>query len=111
MATGLQGVLDSFASVTSDLTSLEVITLRGSVSGVVQSDLEWSALLAKATANNGVIKLSLATRIEFDGDTKTFIADDLPPQWIVDAHNAAVTSGLAARKAIVDLALSALKKI
>jgi hypothetical protein len=111
MATGLQGVLDSIGSVTSDLTSLEVITLRGSVTGVVPSDLSWGALINKASANSGVVKLSLATRIEFDGDTKTFIADDQPPQWIVDAHNAAVTSSLAARKAIVDLALSSLKKL
>ena len=110
MANGLQGVLDSINTAVSDLTSLEVITLRGSVAGVVKENLNWDDLLTKATADNGVIKLSLATRIEFDGDTKTFIADELPPQWIIDAHNAAVLSSLAARKAIVDLAIGTLKK-
>jgi hypothetical protein len=71
--------------------------------GIIKDDLEWDKRMTKATAGSGQLKVALATVIDFDSDVRTFIADDAPPQWIIDAHNAAVKSGLESRRAVLDL--------
>jgi hypothetical protein len=101
--TGLDGAVASIKNAIVDLSSLEVITFRGSVTGLIKDDLEWDKLMTKATASSGQLKVAIATVIDFDCDVKTFIADDTPPQWILDAHNAAVKSGIEARRAVLDL--------
>lgn len=101
--TGIEGAVASIKNAIVDLSSLEVITFRGNISGIIKDDLEWDKLMTKATAGSGQLKVALATVIDFDCDVKTFIADEAPPQWILDAHNAAVKSGIESRRAVLDL--------
>ena len=101
--TGIEGAVASIKNAIVDLTSLEVITFRGNITGIVKDDLEWDKLMTKATAGSGQLKVALATVIDFDSDVRTFIADEAPPQWILDAHNAAVKSGIDSRRAVLDL--------
>jgi hypothetical protein len=101
--TGIEGAVASIKNAIVDLSSLEVITFRGTVTGIIKDDLEWDKLMTKATAGSGQLKVAMATVIDFDSDVRTFIADDAPPQWIIDAHNAAVKSGLESRRAVLDL--------
>jgi hypothetical protein len=101
--TGIEGAVASIKNAIVDLSSLEVITFRGNVTGIVKDDLEWDKLMTKATAGSGQLKVALATVIDFDSDVRTFIADETPPQWILDAHNAAVKSGIESRRAVLDL--------
>lgn len=100
---GIEGAVASIRDAIVDLSSLEVITFRGTVSGFIKDDLEWDKLMTKATAASGQLKVAMATVIDFDCDVKTFIADDTPPQWIVEAHNAAIKSGLESRRAVLEL--------
>lgn len=101
--TGIEGAVASIKNAIVDLSSLEVITFRGNITGILKDDLEWDKLMTKATAGSGQLKVALATVIDFDCDVKTFIADEAPPQWILDAHNAAVKSGIDSRRAVLDL--------
>jgi hypothetical protein len=101
--TGIEGAVASIKNAIVDLSSLEVITFRGSITGIVKDDLEWDKLMTKATAGSGQLKVALATVIDFDSDVRTFIADEAPPQWILDAHHAAVKSGIESRRAVLDL--------
>ena len=101
--TGIEGAVASIKNAIVDLSSLEVITFRGNVTGIVKDDLEWDKLMTKATAGSGQLKVALATVIDFDSDVQTFIADEAPPQWVLDAHNAAVKSGIDSRRAVLDL--------
>jgi hypothetical protein len=100
---GIEGAVSSIKNAIVDLSSLEVITFRGTVTGMIKDDLEWDKLMTKATTGSGQLKLALATVIDFDSDVRTFIADEAPPQWIIDAHNAAVKSGIDSRRAVLDL--------
>ena len=109
--TGFQGALDSIKDAVADLSTLEVVTLRGKVTGDVTSVLAWEDLLKNATATGGELKLALATQIEFDCDVKTFIADEVPPQWIIDAHNASVQAGLKARETVLALIGDSVKRL
>jgi len=101
--TGIEGAVASIKNAIVDLSSLEVITFRGNITGIVKDDLEWDKLMTKAVAGSGQLKVALATVIDFDSDVRTFIADEAPPQWILDAHNAAVKSGIESRRAVLDL--------
>jgi hypothetical protein len=101
--TGIEGAVASIKNAIVDLSSLEVITFRGTVTGIIKDDLEWDKLMTKATAGSGQLKVAMATVIDFDSDVRTFIADDAPPQWIIDAHNSAVKAGLESRRAVLDL--------
>lgn len=101
--TGIEGAVASIKNAIVDLSSLEVITFRGTVTGIVKDDLEWDKLMTKAVSGSGQLKVALATVIDFDSDVRTFIADEAPPQWIIDAHNAAVKSGIDSRRAVLDL--------
>ena len=101
--TGIEGAVASIKNAIVDLSSLEVITFRGNITGIVKDDLEWDKLMTKATTGSGQLKVALATVIDFDSDVRTFIADEAPPQWILDAHNAAVKSGIDSRRAVLDL--------
>lgn len=101
--TGIEGALASIKDAVVDISSLEVITFRGSITGIVKDDLEWDKLMTKATAGSGQLKVALATVIDFDCDVRTFVADDAPPPWIIEAHQAAVKAGLESRRAVLDL--------
>lgn len=106
-----QDVVNKAVEAIEDLSSLEVLTFRGELTSVIdqKGKIDWSKLTANAS-NVGKLKLALATNVKIDADVQQYIADDVPPQWIVDAHIAAVKSGLEARKALLELGLGFLKK-
>lgn len=100
---GFEGIIESIRNTVTDLSSLEVMTFRGKVAGTVDGDYEWEDLMTQLKADKGKLTLALATVVDLDSDTRTFIADEAPPQWIIDVHTAAVTAGLEARRSILEL--------
>lgn len=106
-----QDVVNKAVAAIEDLSELEVLTFRGDLASVIdqKGKIEWSKLTANAN-NQGTLKLALATNVKIDADVHQFVADEVPPQWIVDAHIAAVKSGLEARKALLELGLGLIKK-
>jgi len=106
---GFQGALDSIKDAVADLASLDVITFRGTVTGDASGIGSWDDVMTRASGASGSISLALATHVEFDCDTRTFVSNDVPPQWIIDAHAASVQAGLDARESIISLIGDTLK--
>lgn len=106
-----QDVVNKAVEAIKDLSELEVLTFRGELTSIIDQTgkIDWSKLTANAN-NQGKLKLALATNVKIDADVQQFVSDDVPPQWIVDAHIAAVKSGLEARKALLELGLGLIKK-
>lgn len=104
MRTALSALKDKIG----DFSSLEVVTYRGDISayikatGTANDPLDWDKMMKEAKAE-GKARIALATLVEFDGDVQLFVSDPEPPQWVIEAHKAAVQSSLEARKAIFDL--------
>jgi hypothetical protein len=109
--TGFEGIIESIKNTVTDVSSLEVMTFRGKVSGSVDGDYEWKDLMTQLKADKGKLTLALATVVDLDSDTRTFIADEAPPQWIIDVHTAAVSSGLEARRAILELVTNSMRSL
>ncbi|MFT3828662.1 MAG: hypothetical protein QM691_03050 [Opitutaceae bacterium] len=108
---GFEGIIDSIKNTVTDVSSLEVMTFRGTITGNVNGEYEWKDLLTQLKADKGKLTLALATVVDLDSDTRTFIADEAPPQWIIDVHTAAVASGLEARRAILELVTNSVRSL
>ncbi len=105
----MRTALSALKNKIGDFSSLEVVTYRGDISAFVNTSaasandpLDWDKMMKEAKAS-GTARIALATLVNFDGDVQLFVADAEPPQWIIEAHKAAVQSSLEARKAIFDL--------
>jgi len=109
--TGFDGILASIKKVATDISSLEVMTFRGKITQQINGESDWDQLMEAAGADGGELKLAMATLIDFDSDTRTFVADEVPPQWIIDVHTAAVTAGLEARRSMLELVTNSVKSL
>lgn len=87
-----------------DVSSLEVITFSGKVTGVIKDGenmINWDNMISLAKAE-GEVQLIAATKIEFDRDTKIFIASGAPAN-LVETHNEAVENAMMVRQNITNL--------
>jgi len=98
-----------------DLTSLEVRTYRGDMTTFVKT-MGSARMKDWLTAETvGELKLVRLTRSEFDGDTVLFVDDGSTsgavPEYIGDAHEAAVKSAHEMRKGLAELAVRAVQSV
>ena len=103
-------IWDQIKKTVADVGSLEVLTFTGDVKGVISNDgnmIDWTGMIQKAKAE-GEVRLVAATKVEFDRDTRIFIATAADPN-MVDAHNKAVESAMTVRQSITGLIIGKVK--
>ncbi len=87
-----------------DLSQLHVQTFTGSLSAVVDPDsgslIAWDQLIDEAK-NAGTVTLVAATRVNFDGDTALFIAEDAPTSLLA-IHQEAVLAAQDVRQGLAE---------
>ncbi len=113
---GLKNAIEKLKNAVDDLSSLEVITITGSLmtkkvgTGANQSTvIDWKSAITESKKTSGTVELVLATEIRADGDATMFIREKEIPQHMLDAHQKAVDSGLQVRSDIIDFATSSVK--
>ena len=108
-----KNVLSNIAKGIEDLSSLEVITYKGTIAiegaagGVVPDKFEKIIENAKAQAT---FKIAACTHVELDGDTKVFYDQGIT-QVEMDAHHDLVDIARQNRQAIVELFKDALAEL
>ncbi len=100
-----KNVLSNIAKGIEDLSSLEVVTYKGTISieggadGAVPDNFENIIKNAKAASD---FKISACTHVALDGDTKVFYDQEITPSEM-DAHHDLVDIARQNRQAVVDL--------
>ena len=96
-----------------DLAELQVITLQGELTAVVNdaegSLIDWDKLLQNAKTQ-GQVKLVAATHIKIDGDTQLFVATNAP-ESLKQAHLEATAAAQEYRSGLVTAAFDLLGSI
>ena len=101
----LQDALIGLKNAVGDLTSIEVQTYVGEIDVVMDgitgaTSLEDSLKKAKKSGN---IKLTLVTKINFDGDAMVLVPDSAPADYIQQAHDSALKAGNEIRQGVIAL--------
>ena len=111
---GLGDAVKSLKGAIGDLTSLEVQTFTGTLESLVDnvtgdkpatggSVIDWKKVVASArTKTKGKVRLAMATKVNFDGDTSLYIGEEEIPSYILQAHEKAVENGRQVRKDIIE---------
>jgi hypothetical protein len=86
-----------------DLSSLEVVTYKGTINLTAgdASALSFDQILANAKAQAG-FRIIASTKSQLDGDTRVFYDENATPAEIA-AHNQLVDSATAKRAAVVQI--------
>lgn len=87
-----------------DLSELNVQTFSGDITAVLDKNtsgnvIDWTKLLKEAKAA-GKVKLIAAARIQFDGDSDNYFAEDIPADML-EAHLTAVEAGQSVREGLI----------
>ncbi|MBU0699622.1 MAG: hypothetical protein KKE59_09410 [Proteobacteria bacterium] len=101
----LNDALNSLKNAVGDLSSLEVQTYVGEIDVVIDGitdSTDFEASLQKAKTN-GHIKLTLVTKLNFDGDGIVLVPSSAPADYIQQAHDAALKVGDDVRKGLIAL--------
>ena len=99
---GLREISETLKNAVGDLTSLEVTTYTGDVKLVSQGGkIQWDKILTQADAEVEV-NLTLATKIEIDGDAIHFVSSTEIPKYVMDTHSEAVRNGSEFRTQIIN---------
>jgi len=113
---GLKKAIENLKEAVNDLSSLEVITITGTLmtkkagSGANQSSvIDWKSAITEAKKTTGTVELVMATEIRADGDATLYIREKEIPQHMLEAHQQAVDAGLQVRSDIIDFAASTVK--
>jgi hypothetical protein len=101
----LEDALNGLKNVVGDLTSIEVQTYVGDIDVVMDgvtgnTSLEDSLKKAK---KSGTIKLTLVTKINFDGDGVVLVPSSAPADYIQEAHDSALMAGNEIRQGLIAL--------
>ena len=87
-----------------DLATLEVITLTGEATSILQDGkVMWGGLLESAESSEGRIELVASTKMAIDSDVLQFVSDragDMPA--LLRLHEGAVKVSMENRRAIID---------
>ena len=105
MKLSLEKALQGLKNQLCDLTSLQVQTYVGEIEVVLDgvSDATDFEASLKNARQEGKIKLSLVTKIHFDGDGVVLVPSSAPAGYIQEAHDAAVKAGHEVRQGLVAL--------
>ncbi len=105
MAEPLHKALEGLKNVLCDLTSIEVQTYVGDLNVLVQGETTPTNLekLLESGKTSGKLKLTLVTKINFDGDGFVLLPASATPDHIQNAHNAALKSGNDVRQGLLSL--------
>lgn len=113
----LKEALKGIGEVVVDFQSLEVMTLSGSVSGLLdeKGQINWAGLLqaaagrtpataGQAVATTGTLKLVAATKVSFGGDIVQFRTDEKIDgmEELLKLHQDALETGRSARRAVIE---------
>ena len=101
----LEDALTSLKETMCDLTSLEVQTYTGNLDAAVTDQVgstKFEEILEKVKVS-GTLKLVAVTKINFDGDGLVLVPTQALPDYVRDAHNAAVAAGLEVREGLLEL--------
>lgn len=107
-------ILTNLSNVAADLSSLEVMTFTGNVNEALDAtgNFNWGTVISSAKTT-GNIKLVACTRLEFDGDAKTFQSNEKLDRFddLLKLHNDTVALGMQTRSAILNLIGDSVKGI
>ena len=101
----LENALNGLKNVVGDLTSIEVQTYVGDIDVVVEGatgNTSFEDSLKKAK-KSGTIKLTLVTKIDFDGDGVVLVPSSAPADYIQEAHDSALMAGNEIRQGLIAL--------
>ena len=101
----LSDALENLKKAIGDLTSLEVQTYVGDIKVAIEEMADTTSFedtLNKAKQNAN-IKLSLVTKINFDGDGIVLVPDSAPADYIQQAHDSALRAGNDVRQGLIEL--------
>ena len=118
----LKEALKGIGDVIVDFQSLEVMTLSGNVSGMLneKGQINWAKLLQaaagqatpdQAVKTAGTLKLVAATRVNFGGDVVQFRTDEKLEgmEELIKLHQDAVEAGRSARRAVIEFFAQAIR--
>lgn len=96
-------IMDKLKDAIKDMASLEVLTFTGNVSATITDGnaIDWENMIEKAKTG-GEVQLVAATKIEFDRDTKLFIASGVEAE-ILAAHEQAVANATTVRQSFLKM--------
>ncbi len=101
----LENALKTLKDTMCDLTSLEVQTYTGNLDAAVTDQVgstKFEEILEKVKVS-GSLKLVAVTKINFDGDGLVLVPPEALPDYVRDAHEAAVAAGLEVREGLLEL--------
>lgn len=99
---GLKSIAATLENAVGDLSSLEVTTYTGDIELVSQGGkIQWDQIPTQAEANVKV-HLTLATKINIDGDAMHFVSSAEIPKYVLDTHAEAVRNGSEYRTQIIN---------
>lgn len=107
-------ILDAIKDAAVDLSSLEVITLTGDMSVVIDQKGELKNLNeVHSEIEAGKVQVVATTRIDFDADTTNFIIREEfeGKDTLLDLHEKSKTAALESRKAALDFVFSMTKNL
>ncbi|MCP4672437.1 MAG: hypothetical protein GY857_14160 [Desulfobacula sp.] len=101
----LHKALEDLKNVVCDLTSIEVQTYVGDLKVLIKDPKKPSDFekLLKAGTTSGSLKLALVTKLNFDGDGFVLVPESATPDYIQNAHNAALKAGNEVRQGLLSL--------
>lgn len=101
----LSDALEKLKNAVGDLTSLEVHTYVGKIDVFIKEEVDTTSFedTLKKSIQSGEIKLSLITKINFDGDGIVLVPDSAPADYIQQAHDAAMRAGNDVRQGLIEL--------
>jgi hypothetical protein len=101
----LEDALNGLKNVVGDLTSIEVQTYVGDIDVVMDGVTGTSSLedSLKKAKKSGTIKLTLVTKINFDGDGVVLVPSSAPADYIQEAHDSALMAGNEIRQGLITL--------
>lgn len=121
-----QDAINSLKEAVGDLSSLEVQTISGSLTGIVTANptgnaannspssggsiIDWKKAIKSAKAS-GKVELVLATKINFDGDATQFVKEGEISEHMLNAHKAALDAGKTIREELLKLAVNTVKDL
>jgi hypothetical protein len=121
----LKEALKGIGEVIVDFQSLEVMTLSGNVSGMLddKGQINWAGLLqaaagqksappGQAVTTTGTLKLVAATKVYFGGDVVQFRTDEKIDgmEELIKLHQDAVEAGRSSRRAVIEFFAQAIRE-
>ena len=102
---GLSDALEKLKTAAGDLASIEVQTYVGPIDVIIKEKKDATSFedTLKKAHQNGNITLTLVTKLNYDGDALVLVPEGAPPDYIQQAHDAALRAGNDVRQGLIAL--------